>query len=280
MRDGRGPQHLLRHVFGRLTKPVLAKTVLAPVLTIRLFKRTIPIGEEKANFMNPTAARAIALDLCPDAVRWGEVRLGRGVPQQPALASGVHALDTLTGGFPRGAITEIAGPESSGRAVLANVLLASATGRGEICALVDTHGGFDAAAADAAGVRLPQLVWVRCGGDAAKAFRAADALLHAGGFGAVVLDLCRMTRREWERVPLSYWYRFRRAVEETPTVLAVLASARQGHACASLQLELRRAAAAWPGAPGFKLFRGIEIAVAPRKPVRNAEAKLSAGAVG
>ncbi len=230
--------------------------------------------------MNPAAARATLLELCPNTVTWGDPQPGRTTSRQPTLPSGVETLDALTGGFPRGAITEIAGPESSGRAVLANLLLASATGQGEICALIDTHGGFDPAAAAAAGVRLPQLVWVRCGGDAGKAFRAADALLHAGGFGAVVLDLCRMSRRDWQRVPLSYWYRFRRAVEPTPTILAVLASARQGHACASLQLELRRSAAAWSGAPGFELFRGIEIAVAPRKPIRNAEAKLNAGAVG
>jgi len=120
---------------------------------------------------------------------------GRGVGSsalcapREMLASGIPDLDALIGGFPRGSITEIVGPESSGRTTLANTLLAAATARGEICCHIDTSDAFDPVSAAQAGTVLSQLIWVRCGGNAEHAFKAADAILHAGGFGVVLLDL-------------------------------------------------------------------------------------------
>src|SRR5271165_1283917 len=128
------------------------------------------------------------------------------------LPTGVPSLDRIILGFPRGAISEIAGPESSGRATLANSLLASATHRLEVCAYVDVDDAFDPHSAAASGVVLPQLVWVRCGHHTEHAFKATDMLLHAGGFGVVVLDLARVSDRVLRSIPLSYWYRFRRAI--------------------------------------------------------------------
>ena len=184
------------------------------------------------------------------------------------LSSGLGSLDLLIEGFPRGAISEIAGPESSGRAMLANSLLASATANHEICAYVDTDDAFDPHSAAASGVVLPQRVWVRCSHNAEHAFKAADLLLHAGGFGVVVLDLSRAPDKVLRRVPISYWYRFRRAIETTPTVLALIEREPQAKSCASLILELRRKEAVWGGAPGFHLLRELEIEAACRKPFR------------
>lgn len=215
--------------------------------------------------MNPNAALAIQLGVCPIEVRSRET-----------LRTGLNALDTLTGGFPRGGIVEITGPESSGRATLANSLLAASTRGREICALVDTHDSFDPAAAAASGVALAQLVWIRCGGHVEHAFQAADALLHAGGFGVVAFDLCRISNRAANRIPLSYWHRFRHAVENTPAILAVFSHSPHARSCAVMQLELRRRSAAWPGAPGFALFRAMEIGVAPRKPARPQQAGIRA----
>src|SRR5512143_3594879 len=137
--------------------------------------------------------------------------------RKTAPPTGIQPVDALAGGLPAGAITEICGTLSSGRTSLMLGLLASATRQGKVCALVDASDSLEPASAAAAGVRLENLVWVRCRGDGGHAFKAADLLLHGGGFGLIALDLCDLSRRILQRVPLSYWYRFRRAVEDTPT---------------------------------------------------------------
>ena len=192
------------------------------------------------------------------------------------LASGLPALDALTGGFPRGAISEITGPESSGRGTLANALLAAATAKLEICAYIDAGDAFDPVAAAGAGVALPQLLWVRCGHDANRALKAADFLLHAGGFGVVLLDLCRVPTRVTRNIPLSYWYRFRRAVENTPTIFTLLETESTAKSCTSLLLDLQRKNARWSGAPGFQMLRETEIGIAARRPMRTHGAQIRA----
>src|SRR5882762_5010864 len=78
--------------------------------------------------------------------------------------SGVMELDAvLGGGFPRGSIVELYGPASSGRTSLAFSLLAEATERQQACAFVDVADSLNPSSLAAAGVELPQLLWVRCG---------------------------------------------------------------------------------------------------------------------
>jgi hypothetical protein len=218
--------------------------------------------------MNSATALATTLGLRPEFK----------IPEY--LPSGLPALDRIVQGFPRGAISEIAGPESSGRATLVHSLLASATARLEVCAYVDATDAFDPQSASAAGVVLPQLVWIRCGHDAEHAFKSADLLLHAGGFGVVVLDLCRVPDRTLQRVPISYWHRFRRAIENTPTILALLEREAQAKSCAGLILELTRKNAVWTGSAGFRLLREIEIEAGCRKPFRPGVAQFQAAALG
>ena len=79
--------------------------------------------------MNPAAAHVTTLALRPNT------------PPRECLPIGIAPLDALTAGFPRGAISEILGPDSSGRTTLIHSLLAAATARGEICAYVDTDCG-------------------------------------------------------------------------------------------------------------------------------------------
>src|SRR5437870_617155 len=68
------------------------------------------------------------------------------------VATDVPGLDAaLRGGLPRGQLSEIAGPRSSGRTSLLFQVVAAATRRGEIAALVDTFDRLDVASADAAG---------------------------------------------------------------------------------------------------------------------------------
>jgi hypothetical protein len=217
--------------------------------------------------MNPNAARVTTLGLRPDA----KIR--------ECLPTGIVPLDALVEGFPRGAISEILGPESSGRTTLVHSLLAASTAQLEICAYVDTDDSFDPVSAAAAGVALSQLVWIRCGHNAGHALKAADYLLHAGGFGAIVLDLCQVPPRISNRIPISYWYRFRRAIENTPTILVLAEKEPLARSCASLMHDLERKKTIWTGAPGFSLLREVELEAASRKPVRPVTAQFKAKAL-
>src|SRR5437764_2285890 len=78
------------------------------------------------------------------------------------VPTGITALDArLGGGFPRGQLSELVGPRSSGRTSLLLQMMAAATARGELVALVDTLDMFDAESAAAAGVDLRCLLWIR-----------------------------------------------------------------------------------------------------------------------
>src|SRR5438128_8104418 len=77
-------------------------------------------------------------------------------------ASGVLSLDArLGGGFPRGQLSELVGPRSSGRTSLMLHALAAATARGELVALIDALDMLDVESAAAAGVDLDRLLWIR-----------------------------------------------------------------------------------------------------------------------
>ncbi|MGA8028739.1 MAG: hypothetical protein WB992_16460 [Bryobacteraceae bacterium] len=178
----------------------------------------------------------------------------------------IPALKPLfSNGLARGAIAEVNGRRSSGRTSICLHILAQATARGEVCAVIDAHDSFHPASAFAAGVQLDRLVWVRSSGNPENAIRAADLLLHAGGFGVVLLDLCEANARALNRIPLSYWFRFRRAVEHTPTILLICAESRQAKSSCSIYLELKSNAIDWRGAPPFLLLRGFETTAVLRK---------------
>src|ERR1700704_6309264 len=114
-------------------------------------------------------------------------------PAPEMISSGIAAMDALTGGLPRGCLTEICGPASSGRTTLLLAALAAATQRGECCAVVDAGDAHDPQSAAAAGIELDRLLWVRCGESSPQKcleqlLRAADLLLESGGFGLIALD--------------------------------------------------------------------------------------------
>jgi len=173
-------------------------------------------------------------------------------------------------------LTEIYGPASSGRTSLMLAALAQSTGREDVCALVDASDAFDPASAASAGVRLERLLWVRCGGNAEHALKAADLLVQGGGFGLVVMDLADTPVVTARRISMTSWFRLRRAVEHTPTVLLVVEQQPHAKTCASLTLEMRRERAAWSSCnqagragslPHSQLLRGIRVHVDRRKPV-------------
>ena len=158
------------------------------------------------------------------------------------LSTGVEEIDALTGGLPRGGISEIFGPASSGRTSLMFSMLAHATTHEETCALVDTNDVFAPTTAVAAGIDFDRLLWIRCAGNLEHAFKATDLLLHAGGFGLVILDLGDVAGKDARRIITSWWYRFRRTVEDRPTVLTVISEEACTRSCAALALELKGAA--------------------------------------
>jgi hypothetical protein len=171
------------------------------------------------------------------------------------VSSGIRELDFLAGGLPRGGLTEVYGPASSGRTSMLLAALAASTKRDEICALVDVNDAFDPISAQEAEVNFEKLLWVRCGRSPQKKFsapsnrrrecpveqalRVTDLLLQSGGFGLVIIDLGDVAVKLIRRIPLTSWFRFRRAVENTPTVLFVIASVACAPACASLLLNVK-----------------------------------------
>jgi hypothetical protein len=122
--------------------------------------------------------------------------------------------------------------------------LAARTAQAEACALVDGCDGFDPHSAEAAGVKLEQLLWVRCR-DIEQALRATDLLLRGGGFGLIAVDLSDIAPETVRHVPLNAWFRFRRAVENTPTILLLLEQEPNAKSCASLVLQLGAEPARW-----------------------------------
>ena len=211
-------------------------------------------------------------------------------PTPEMVPSGIAAMDALTGGLPRGCLTEICGPASSGRTTLLLAALAAATRRGEFCAVVDASDALDPQSAAAAGVELDRLLWVRCGESSPQKcleqlLRAADLLLESGGFGLIALDLGDLPPQAASRIPLTTWFRFRRAVEYTPTVLLAVERQSIAGSCSSLLIKLgsqghwrkQSADSQIPAPTHAQLLTELEITAEmvrsrlDRKPVRSAE---------
>jgi hypothetical protein len=170
-------------------------------------------------------------------------------------ATGIAAVDTLLeGGLPVGAISEVVGPQSSGRTSLALSFLAHRTQDGKVAAWVDAGDAFDPESAAANGVSLRQLLWVRCssGSLAAKskpwtrdkpwarldqAIQATDLLLQAGGFAAIVLDLGGTAPEHASRIPLATWFRFRQAADRSRCCLVVLGEQAYAQSTSALLVE-------------------------------------------
>ena len=122
---------------------------------------------------------------------------------RPVTATGIAALDAaLDGGLPVGAISELCGPECSGRTGVALSFLARLTqdkfcAQGKFCAWIDASNALDPLSAAAAGVSLSRMLWVRCGAENPQArqnnrfalpqqcFTPPQVIkgLHGGGYG-------------------------------------------------------------------------------------------------
>lgn len=115
------------------------------------------------------------------------------------VETGIEPLDNLLqGGLPVGGVSELTGPECSGRTSIALSFLARFTEANKVCAWIDVSNTFDPASAAAAGVNLKKLLWVRCGVQETTTVTADQRFqlpekyftpsaikkgLHGGGFG-------------------------------------------------------------------------------------------------
>ncbi len=96
------------------------------------------------------------------------------------VSTGIREIDDLLhGGLPVGAISEVVGPECSGRTSLALALIAGMTRAGKVCAWVDVSDTLHPESAAAIGVDLTRLLWIRCGASPGK---AALPMASASGF--------------------------------------------------------------------------------------------------
>jgi hypothetical protein len=172
-------------------------------------------------------------------------------PDLDSASTGHAGLDArLSGGIPRGQVSELVGPRSSGRTGLMLGMLAAATRRGELVALVDALDMFDVESAAGAGVELERLLWIRglvvtnpgmCRDlnqrAVVQAIRAFTLVLEAGNFGLVVFDAGEAPSDAIRRLPFTTWLRLQRMVEGTSTACLLVGSDRLSRSPRGLSLQ-------------------------------------------
>ncbi|MGE4609508.1 MAG: hypothetical protein AAEJ52_22465 [Myxococcota bacterium] len=197
-------------------------------------------------------------DLGP-RVRLGGSPLGCSTEAPARLPTGLPDIDRLLGdgepGFPRGRLSEISGPASSGRTSLTLALLAQTTSAGEVAALVDDADAFDPASAARSGTQLDRVLWVRAPGTS-ESLRCAERLLEAHGFALVLLDLAIPNLR----IAPATGPRLARAAASTGTALVVMTRERAMGTAAEVAIELAAAKSQFTGTP--PLLEALEIQAA------------------
>jgi hypothetical protein len=182
------------------------------------------------------------------------------------LAGWARPPGTEAGGLPRGQVSEVVGPASSGRTSVAWAALAAASRRGESIALIDTCDRFDPPTAQACGIDLSKLLWVR--GQAIsktsaaidpawlpgvravngpgtfmervidRAIKALNLVVQSGVCTLVVIDLIDLPATALRRLPASTWFRIERAIENTDTAVLILAAAAVARSAGGRSISL------------------------------------------
>lgn len=148
--------------------------------------------EEKAK-VNKEKLKALQLTLDKIEKSYGKgsiMRLGDRVADEvPAISSGSIALDVALGigGYPRGRVVEIYGPESSGKTTLAIHAIAEAQKAGGIAAFVDAEHAFDPSYAQKLGVDINELL-ISQPDHGEQALEIVDNLVRSGAVDIVVID--------------------------------------------------------------------------------------------
>ena len=105
------------------------------------------------------------------------------------ISTGSFGLDLAlgVGGFPRGRIVEIYGPESSGKTTIALHTIAEAQKKGGICAFIDAEHAFDKFYAQKLGIDTSNLL-ISQPDDGEQALEIADNLVRSGAIDVLVID--------------------------------------------------------------------------------------------
>ena len=225
--------------------------------------------------------------------------LGGNTDEYVTASTGVTVLDAqLGGGFPRGQISEIVGVRSSGRASVLLQLVAAATARHEIVALIDVLDMLDVASADAAGVDLGRLLWIRGqlrggglpnaaaalgtpGGPGVvnvpnpgrdmhqraldRAIKALTLVLQAGNFGVVAFDAAEAPPHALQRLPFTTWRRLQCIIEGSQTACVLVGDTPIARSAGGVTVRLSRAGGAGgAGRAGGvrvdgRLFKGLDV---------------------
>ena len=118
------------------------------------------------------------------------MKLGDKVEEKiDAIPSGSIGLDLAlgVGGYPRGRVVEIYGPESSGKTTLTIHAIAEAQKQGGVAAFIDAEHAFDAVYASALGVDIDNL-YISQPDNGEQALEIADHLISSGAIDLVVID--------------------------------------------------------------------------------------------
>jgi recombination protein RecA len=152
-------------------------------------------GTEERSAERATAERGKAVEAAILAI---EKQFGRGSIMRlgsadaitvDAIPTGSIALDLAlgVGGVPRGRITEVFGPESSGKTTLCQHVIAEAQRRGGVAAFIDVEHALDPAYARACGVNVDELL-VSQPDTGEQALEITETLIRSGGVDIVVVD--------------------------------------------------------------------------------------------
>jgi hypothetical protein len=181
-------------------------------------------------------------------------------------------------------------------------MMAAATQRGEIAAMVDTFDRLDVASAGAAGIDPDRLLWIRgqaiCehgprshGGTVSvspwlgegsleqtvvdRALKALNLVLQAGGFAYVAIDLADVPRSALTRIPFTTWLRVQRIIEGSDTACVLVAPQPLARSAGGLTLSLT-ACARWTGeADRSRHVIGADLTVRVVSPRRRVDGQVS-----
>ena len=151
------------------------------------------MSKSSKNEINPNKLKALDTTLVNLSKKFGDgiiMKLGDTTNMDvEAIPTGSLSLDISlgVGGIPKGRITEIYGPESSGKTTVCLHIIAEAQKRGGICAFVDVEHALDPAYADKIGVDIENL-YISQPDTGEQALEITEALVRSGAMDVVVVD--------------------------------------------------------------------------------------------
>ncbi len=149
--------------------------------------------KEEKKQINGEKLKALQLTMDKIEKSYGKgsiMRMGdKAIENIPAISSGSIALDVAmgVGGFPKGRVVEIYGPESSGKTTLAIHAIAEAQKAGGIAAFIDAEHAFDPYYAKKLGVNIDELL-ISQPDNGEQALEITDNLIRSGALDIVVID--------------------------------------------------------------------------------------------